>query len=103
MVSKHYNNKRYVREKFIEEHLGGDGNLVDSFVINRFHPDGEEIHEIRDNGLIIIYNKNTGRLVTKLIARRSQIERYYKNVNKEAPKWLLDLAREHQSKRLYYL
>ena len=103
MVSKHYNNRRYARENFIKEHLGGDGNLVDSFVINRFHRDGEEIHEIRDNGLIIIYNKNTGRLITKLIARRSQIKRYYKNSNKTPPQRLLDLAEYHESLGYHYI
>lgn len=103
MVSKHYKTQRNEREKFIEEHLGGDGSLVDKFTINRFHPDGEEIHEIRDNGLIIIFNKNNGRLITKLIARRNQIEKYYKNSNKLPPQWLLDLAEIHETNGMNYL
>ena len=83
MVSRHYQGQRSEREKFIDEKLGGDGNLVDSFIVNKLHPMGEEIHELRDNGLILIYNKNTGRLITKLIARKNQINRYYKNINKK--------------------
>lgn len=97
MTSKHYNNKRYRREKFIKNHLGGDGEIIDSFVVDKNHPMGKEVHKITDNGIIIIYNLKFGKLVTKLIAREKQIERYYANSNKSPPKWLLDLARWHES------
>lgn len=97
--TNHYKNKRYEREKFIKEHLGGDGNVVDSFVVDKGHPNGLEIHEVRDNGLIIIYNKNSGRLVTKLIAREKQIKRLYEVSGKDPPSEyedILQLARKHQ-------
>ena len=55
MVSKHYETQRNEREKFIEEHLGGDGRVVDSFVVNKGHIYGEEIHYVTDNAIIIIY------------------------------------------------
>lgn len=96
MVSQHYRNKRYKREKFIEKYLGGDGNLVDVFIVDKGHTMGEEIHELRDNGIIIIYNKNSGRLITKLIAREKQVRRYYYNSGREPPLWLLDLCKMHQ-------
>lgn len=96
MVSKHYNGLRSEREKFINEHLGGDGNLVDSFIVNKNHPMGEEIHEVRDNGLIIIFNKKNGKLCTKLLARKNQIKKLYQGVGKQPPKWLLELAAEHE-------
>lgn len=96
-MTKHYKNQRYYREKFIKEHLGGDGKVVDSFIVDKGHPMGKEVHEIRDNGLIIIYNKNSGHLITKLIARKHQLQRYYKNVGKEIPKYLLELAEWHES------
>lgn len=95
-VSRHYKTERNDREKLIRECLGGDGQIVDRFIVNKFHPRGKEIHELRDNGLIIIFNKNSGRLITKIIARKNQIERYYKNTNKIAPQWLLDLAEANQ-------
>ena len=100
MTSKHYSKKRNARERFINKHINGDGNVIDSFEVDRHHKDGKEIHSITDTGLIIIYNKNTGKLVTKLIARPQQIIRYYKNCDKDPPDYLLKLAEWHMS--LYY-
>ena len=85
MVSNHYKTKRYIREKFINEYLGGDGNVVDSFIINREHPMGEEVHCITDAGLIIIYNAQSQKLITKLLARPQQIKRYYESTGREHP------------------
>lgn len=96
MVSKHYKNQRNKREKLIEDRLGGDGQVIDSFIVDKGHPMGEEIHEVRDNGLIIIFNKNSGKLCTKLLARKNQIKKLYQGVGKQAPKQLLELAEEHE-------
>ena len=99
MVSRHYRKKRYKREKLIEKYLGGDGNVVDSFIVDRGHANGDEIHEIRDNGLIIIFNRNTKKLVSKLIARPQQIKRYYNTNGREPPKEIeniLHLAELHE-------
>ena len=95
--TNHYKNKRYKREKFINEHLCGDGNVIDSFVVDKGHKDGLEKHCITDTGLIIVYNLESQKLVTKLIARPQQIKRYYKDANKNPPRWLLDLALWHNS------
>lgn len=97
MTSKHYDRRRYKRQKFIDKHINGDGNVIDSFVVDKGHKDGAEIHSITDTGLIIIHNKESGKLVTKLIARPEQIKRYYKGLEKRPPKWLLDLAEWHKS------
>lgn len=90
--TNHYKNKRYKREKFINKHLYGSGNVIDSFVVDRHHPDGAEIHCVTDTGLIIVYNAITKKLVTKLIARPKQIKRLYKGVGKTPPRYLMDLA-----------
>ena len=103
MISKHYWGQRGRREKFIKEHLGGDGNLVDSFVIDRGHKNGWERHDIMDNGIIIISNLRTGKLITKKIARPFQITKLYMTQNKTPPKWLLDLAQSHQKVHMNYL
>lgn len=97
--SNHYKNKRYKREKFIHKYLYGDGEIIDSFIINRNHPNGLEQHNITDTGLIIVYNLKTQKLVTKLIARKNQIMRYYHDVDKEPPPSLLRLAEWHESMR----
>ncbi len=95
MVSKHYENERNEREKFIAEYICDNGNIVDEFVVDRGHPMGREIHSVTDTGLIIVRNENTGKLVTKLIARPKQIMRYYKGSDREPPKYILDLAQWH--------
>lgn len=97
MTSKHYSKGRRKRENFIKKYVNGDGNVIEGFVINKGHKDGLEVHSITDNGLILIHNYHTGKLITKLIARPEQIERYYKNANQQPPKWLLVLAEWHMS------
>lgn len=96
VTSKHYSKKRHERQMLINKYIG-DGNIIDSFIINKGHKDGVEIHSITDTGLIIIRNQSTNKLVTKLIARPEQIKRYYKGSGKHPPKWLLYLAEWHKS------
>lgn len=96
MVSKHYQSQRNEREKFIDEHFSND-YIVDEFVVDKGHPHGAERHCITNNGIIIVYNLNSGKLVTKLIARPQQIKRYYYKSGREPPSYLIDLARQHES------
>lgn len=95
--TNHYKNKRHKREKFINEHLCGNGHVIDSFVVNKGHKNGLERHDITDTGLIIVYNLESQKLVTKLIARKNQVLRYYQNVDKTPPQWLLSLCDWHNS------
>lgn len=103
MVSKHYDNQRYKREKFINEVLHGDGKVIDSFIVDKGHKNGLERHEVTDNGVIIIYNARTNKLVTKLIARKWQIIRLYNSVGREPPRWLIYLAKYHESLNYNYI
>lgn len=99
MVSQHYETQRNKREKFIEEHLG-EGHIIDGFIVDKGHIKGAEVHSITDNGIIIIHNLLSGKLVTKLLAREWQIRRYYENTNRERPpeyERVVDLARLHES------
>ncbi len=86
--SYHYNKERSERERHIREI--GYGKAVASFVIDRGHENGPEIHEITDTGIINIYNQITKKLVTKLIARPAQIKRYF---NGNAPQAVVERAR----------
>lgn len=94
-TSNHYKKSRNDREKLIQKVVGGDGDVIDTFEVDKGHKDGMELHSITNTGLIIIHNKETGKLVTKLIARPEQIRRYYKNSKKSPPQWLIDLATWH--------
>lgn len=99
MVSQHYKDKRSSRENFIKEYLGGDGYIVDGFVVDRHHKDGLEVHSLTDKGVIIIHNLVSGKLISKLIARPQQLRRYYQSTGREPPpeyEDMLKLALEHQ-------
>lgn len=96
MISQHYKTQRCERENFIKECLNGDGKVIDSFIVDKGHKNGDEIHCVTDNGIIIVYNKNNNRLVTKLITRSGQIKRLYKENGKDPPKYILRLAKQHE-------
>lgn len=85
MIGKHYRNKRYKRNKFIDKCLNGDGNIIDKFIVDRGHPKGVELHSITDNGIIVVRNLESNKLVTKLIARPQQIKRYYESTGRQPP------------------
>lgn len=51
-------------------------------VVDKGHANGEEIHIIYNNGIIKVYNANTRKFITVLIARVPQIERYKVKVTK---------------------
>lgn len=90
MTSKHYNRDRIIREKLIREI--GIGKEIKTVRVDKGHPMGAELHTITTNGIIIIRNEKTHKIVTKLIARPNQIRRYGIE-----DKRLIALAREHQA------
>lgn len=87
--------QRCHRLDFIESVIG-IGNPVRKFYIDRGHKDGPEIHIVTTTGIIAIFNAITSRFITALIARPGQIQRYYDAEHIVCPKYLLDLALEHQ-------
>ena len=102
MTSLHYMKERMTREYCIE-YIIGDGHVIESFVLNKGHKDGQEIHLLTNTGIIVIENYYTKKVITKLIARPGQIRRYYANIGKSAPQWLLMLAFQHQKMEYNHL
>ena len=94
-MSLHYDMERKERDKLIQEI--GEGVVVKRVIVDRHHRNGPEIHEISSTGIITIYNKRTKKMITKLIARVGQIERYY-NPWEHIPNELFKNALEHQRK-----
>ena len=45
-------------------------------IVNKGHANGNEIHLVYNNGVVKIYNANSRKFITVLIARVPQIERY---------------------------
>lgn len=91
MNSKHWRADRQKRSRIIAQI--GMGQIIKEVTIDRGHKNGPEVHKITSTGLIVIYNKQTGIMVTILIARPNQIKRYY--TENEAPQDILRLALKH--------
>ena len=51
-------------------------------IVNKGHKNGEEIHIVYNNGVVKIYNENTRKFITVLIARVPQVERYKVKITK---------------------
>ena len=62
-----------VAERLIIEE---SAKVVKIAVVNKGHKNGNEIHLVYNNGIVKIYNANTRKFITVLIARVPQIERY---------------------------
>ena len=97
-TSVHYNTERQGRDLFINDFIGV-GKIVDSFIVDRGHPGGAEIHSVTDTAIIIIHNQKTNKLITELIARPEQIRRLYRSAGKTPPKKIIELAYKHNRDR----
>lgn len=62
-----------VAQRLINEE---SAKVVKIALVNKGHDNGNEVHIIYNNGIIKIYNANTHKFITVLIARKPQIERY---------------------------
>lgn len=95
LVNTNHNiNERTSRTNKIINIIGGFGKPMYSFIVDTQHPNGNEIHTITDNGIIVIQNQNTKKLITCLIARPNQIKRYFTSIPIEMYK-VINIAKEH--------
>lgn len=76
----HNVNERDSRTYKIKTILGGYGKPLCSFIVDKGHPNGNEVHTITDKGVIVIQNERTEKLITNLIAREGQIRRYFDGI-----------------------
>ena len=81
----HINEERFKRVETYYSTLDS-GKWVASFIVDKNHENGREIHVIYTNRLIEIYNERTRKFITVLYARNGQIKRYFKT----APMHLFD-------------
>lgn len=68
-------------------------------IVDRGHKNGKEIHVIYNNGIIKVYNANTHKYITILIAREAQIERY----NIKLTKTMRNKIKKHITKGYNYI
>ena len=98
----HNSNERNERTANIINVLGGYGKPMYSFIVDTNHPNGYEIHTITDNGIIVIQNYNSEKLITCLIARGNQIRRYFNGCIPIEIYSVINKANEHQAKGYNY-
>lgn len=94
MDSRHYSEERRNRELLIS--IIGLGKELITIEVDRNHPKGPELHTITSTGIIIVRNKRSHKLVTKLIARPGQIRRYF-DIIPENIKPIIEIAKIHQA------
>ena len=97
-TSDHFSTDRRDRDEFINSRIG-KGFVVYSFVVDRGHPGGAEIHSVTDTAIIIIHNMSTNKLITELIARPEQLRRLYSSIGKKPPRKIMKLAYKHNLER----
>lgn len=75
-----------------------NATLADTFKVDKGHRNGLEIHNVYTNGVVKIYNLNTHRLITTLIARPTQITRYYEacGIINTIPNEIINKCMEHK-------
>ena len=68
-----------VAERLIIEECA---KVIKIAVVDKGHKNGNEIHIVYNNGVVKVYNENTRKFITVLIARVPQVERYKIKVTK---------------------
>lgn len=86
---------------------GKEAYVVKTFVVDRGHCNGVELHCVTKNGIVFILNKdkyyaNEDSLVTVLIARPKQVERLYEGIHKKPQEDIIKLCAKHQYAKQNY-
>lgn len=68
-----------VAQRLINEE---SAKVVRIAIVNKGHENGNEVHVIYNNGIVKIYNANSRKFITVLIAREPQIKRYEVKITK---------------------
>lgn len=56
--------------------------IIKIAIVNKGHENGNEAHIIYNNGIVKVYNANSHKFITVLIAREPQIKRYQIRITK---------------------
>ena len=78
--TEHYQSERQFREDFIQEVIGGYGDILyQGYTLNKDRNWLSEVHRVHSNGIITIVNPFRGenRIVTTKIARPGQVRFVY--------------------------
>lgn len=73
--------------------------INESFLVDNGHKKGMEIHCVSTHGIIYIYNYNSRKLITMIIARPNQIKRLYESCGENIPEIILQEAKKNNTKK----
>lgn len=82
------------------------GSVVSSFLVDKHHAQGKELHTITARGLCFVQNASTRKLITVLVLREKQLCRYYELSGMTKDKSFYDVrivCSENQKRKLYKL
>ena len=100
-----YGNTQHIetrsRRAQIAQHLINEecAKICKIAIVDKGHKNGEEVHVIYNNGIVKVYNANTHKYITILIAREAQIERY----DVKLTKTMRNKIRRHITKGYNYI
>lgn len=98
----HINKNRFFRFKKALE-LNNNSEIDKSFLVDKGHPNGPEIHNVSEKGIIFIINAKTKKLVTILIARPNQIKRLYIACNLKVPHKIIQCSIDNVNNGYNYI
>lgn len=95
----HFDDERLKRFE-VAERLNNGAPIDASFLVDKGHPHGPEIHCVSKNAVIFILNERTKRFITVLLARPNQVKRLYKECGLQAPRTILKIASYYKENNL---
>lgn len=93
--SFHFQVERKNRREKIKR-LVGVGNVITSFIIDKNHDKGFTRDYILDNGVVIVVNERTRKIVTEFIARPAQIARYWNHNVPQEYQYIINISKKWQ-------
>jgi hypothetical protein len=90
-LTKHIGERKNRLESYFK--LKEVGSVYDSFIVDKNHDNGDEVHVITSTGFIMVFNLNTKRFITVLHARPMQLKRYYINMGETVPAFVSNMCK----------
>lgn len=80
-LSKHFKNDRRLRNDIIQN-LGGFGTPIATFLVFDYDDNCNKLHTITDNGICIVQNERTKKIITIFPITFEKIRNYWKQLSK---------------------
>lgn len=74
-----------------------------TFLVDKGHPDGPELHSVSQNAVIFIINAETRRFITVLLARPGQVRRLYNSCGLDVPECIKKQAQYYIENNLNHI